>query len=396
MGNKAVITILGTSGMNKDKTEKTTAYYGALSLKKMSGDYHNATDFLLKNYDDTFYFIGTKVAIEFQQKLLDYKNKKVEWKEITDDNLDAIFDMVYTLISEANGEKVILDITHGFRHQPISAIFSATLHRFLNNSQLEIIFAKQIVEFKEYEYITLSGYIDITQLSLLLTGFIRTLNFVNTVTIKGLNTMAFENFSSALLSNDFKKLVASYKNLSSTLQTAKKDKKFVHLNGLFEQIETTLKIFNGFETKKLHEKYMILAQLMYDKNYYLLSITYLFEAMRIYCSESFYNKKIIGKKAWEEFDRYKLNSDVMSFIIQKSIDKYKENFYDKSFPNLHKNNLSFFEKVEKEYNALKSIRNNLTHINEKESQPNLRKELETLLENIGDLIQTDILKNIKK
>jgi len=346
-----IISILGTSGMNKEQTEKTTACYKALSLEKTSGCYHNATDFVLKNYADNFYFIGTKKAIDFQQKLLDTTNKEVVWREITDDNLDAIFEMVYALISEAKDEKVILDITHGFRHQPISAIFSATLHRFLNNSQLEIIFAKQIVEYKEYEYITLSSYIDITQLSLLLSGFIRTLNFVNTVTVDGLNTMAFENFSSALLSNDFKKLESSYKNLSATLQTAKNDKRFIHLKGLFDQIEETLNVFNRFETKNLYEKYMILAQLMYDKNYYLLSITYLFEAIRIYCSDSFYRNGLIEEKIWKERDRYRINSDVMYFIIEPT-----ESKYFKKYPTLYTSNHVILEQIAQKYKALKDIR----------------------------------------
>jgi hypothetical protein len=263
----------------------------------------------------------------------------------------------------------------------------------LNNSQLEIIFAKQIVEYKEYEYITLSSYIDITQLSLLLSGFIRTLNFVNTVTVDGLNTTAFENFSSALLSNDFKKLESSYKNLSETLQTAKNDKRFIHLKGLFDQIEETLNVFNRFETKNLYEKYMILAQLMYDKNYYLLAITYLFEAIRIYCSDSFYHNRLIDEKIWKEGDRYHINSDVMYFIIEIEPKKSK---YSKKFSTLYSSNQAIFEQIAKEYNTLKSIRNDLTHINENGSQPNLETELPKLLGSIQELIQKDILKGLKK
>jgi CRISPR-associated DxTHG motif protein len=392
-----IISILGMAGEHKGK--KTTAYYDCDILGKESGNYHNATDLLLKNYNDNFYFLGTKKAIEFQTKLLDLnKNSSVKCIEIEDNSLDDIFEEVFSLISKAkDNEKVLLDITHGFRHQPISAIFSATLHKFLNNSQLEVIFAKQIVEYKEYEYIYLTEYIEMTQLSLLLTGFIRTLNFVNSINIENLNTLAFEKFSRALLSNDFKALEASYKNLEITLEQAKKNKKFDHLKELFEQIEDTLKEFKDFSNKKIFEKYMILANLMYEKNYYLLSLTYLFEAIRLYASYSFYKNRIINNYAWENFDMYRLNRDVMSFITQKEFgDDYKQNFYDKTFPTLYEKNQTKFEKLAREYQKLRKLRNHLTHINHKESQSNIKMDLRNLLKDIGILIKEDILKNLEK
>lgn len=393
-----IISILGMSGMNKEKTEKTTAYYDSEILRKESGNYYNATDFVLKNYNDNFYFIGTEKAINFQKSLLDYNEKQVEFLEIEDNSLDDIFEKVFNLISKAkDNEKVLLDITHGFRHQPISAIFSATLHKFLNNSNLEIIFAKQIVEFKKYEYIYLTDYIEMTQLSLLLTGFIRTLNFVNSVNIEGLNTLAFEKFSRALLSNDFKALVSAYKNLKATLSQAKNNKKFNHLRELFIQIEDTLSTIEGFENREIYEKYLILSRLMFDKNYYLLSLTYLFESIRLYSSYSFYKNRIIARNYWENTDQYKINSTVMSFISQKEFgENYKETFYDKHYNNLYSKNEQNLEVVANSYKQLRKLRNTLTHINHNESQPNIKNELKTLLDNIESIINNDTLKRIVK
>ena len=393
-----IISILGMSGKDRERVNKTTAYYDCDALGKVSGDYHNATDLLLKNYNDDFYFLGTSVAIKFQKELLDYDAEKVKFIEIKDNSLDDIFEKVFELISKArDNEKVLLDITHGFRHQPISAIFSATLHKFLSNSNLDIIFAKQIKEFTSYEYIYLTEYVDMTQLSLMLVGFIRTLNFVNSVEIENLNTLAFEKFSRALLSNDFRALESSYKNLEITLEQAKKNKKFDHLKELFEQVEETLKEFKDFSNKEFYEKYMILANLMYDKNYYLLSLTYLFEAIRLYASSSFYKNKIINNYAWNNFDMYGLNRDVMSTMTQKEFgDGYRPNFYDRKFPTLYSNNLDKFEKVANEYKKLRELRNNLTHINHKASQPNIKMDLRDLLKEIGDLINRDILKELKK
>jgi CRISPR-associated DxTHG motif protein len=391
-----IISILGMSGRDRAKINKTTAYYDCEVLNKKSGDYHNATDLLLKNYNDDFYFLGTEKAINFQKDLLDYDDSKVEFIKIEDNSLDDIFEEVFSLISSSkDNEKVLLDITHGFRHQPISAIFSATLHKFLNDSKLDIIFAKQIIEHKEYEYIYLNEYVDMTQLSLMLTGFIRTLNFVNSVNIENLNTLAFEKFSRALLSNDFRGLEASYKNLEITLEQAKTNKKFNHLRELFEQVEDTLIEFKEFSTKELHDKYLILAKLMYSKNYYLLSLTYLFEAIRLYSSYSFYKNRIINNHAWNNFDRYGLNRDVMSCITQKEFgDKYRPTYYDRN--NFFEKNSDNFSKIAVEYKKLKDLRNSLTHISYEQSQPNIKSDLRNLLNSIEDLISNDILKTVNR
>ncbi len=390
-----IISILGMAGRDREDN-KVTAYYDCDALNKKSRDYYNSTDFLIHNYNDTFYFLGTKEAISFQKKLVNFKNKTVKFITIEHNSLDDIFENVYRLISKTkDNEKVLLDITHGFRHQPISAIFSATLHKFLNQSQLDIIFAKQGFNFNEYEYIYLTEYVEMTQLSLLLTGFIRTLNFVNSIEIENLNTLAFEKFSRALLSNDFKSLVASYKNLEITLEQAKTNKKFNHLKELFAQVEETLIEFKGFEDKEFYEKYMILAKLMFDKNYYLLSLTYLFEAIRLYSSYSFYKNRVISNHAWNNVDMYKLNSEIMSCIGQKEFgDKHRTTRYDRN--NFYEKNSDNFEKIALEYQKLRDLRNSLTHIKHDESQPNIKSDLRNLINRIEIIINTDLLKEIKK
>jgi len=388
-----IISILGLSGMDKEKQNKTTAYYNCEILGKKSGDYHNATDMLLKNYDDEFCFLGTTQAIEFQKPLLDFDGKRVKFIEIEDNSLDDIFEEVYKLVSKAN-DTVILDITHGFRHQPISAIFAATLHRFLYLDDLNIIFAKQIEAFKKYEYISLNNYLDITQLSLLLTGFIRTLNFVDSVKIDNFETVAFSNFSKALLSNDFLTLQSSYKNLLSTVKRAKKDKKFDHLKQLFEEIEDTLSVFDGFDMMLLHEQYLIISNLMFEKNYILLSLTYLFEALRFYCSDAFEKNNIVCKREKNKNNSYNINQEVITFITQLGIRDYRENCYDKNYKTLHQTNRKIFSIISDEYSSLRTLRNTLTHVNSKMHSPDIKTKLEKQLKSISKLIKGDILKTL--
>lgn len=390
-----IISILGLSGMNKDKTEKSTAIYDAKILDKNSSEYHNATHFLLENYpDEKFYFLGTKTAIDFQKKLLNCPEDKVTFLPIQDNSLDDIFEKVYKLISKAKEEEVILDITHGFRHQPISAIFSATLHRFLNKSKLKIIFAKQIKEHKEYEYILLNEYIDITQLSLMLTGFIRTLNFVDSGKIEGFETVAFSNFSKALLSNDFLTLQSSQKNLLSMVERAKKDTRFDHLKELFEEIEETLSVFQDFGIQPIYKQYLIVANLMADKNYILLSLTYLFESIRFYCSDSFKDKGFVCQREKKKDKMYNINQEVITFITQSSLIDYRKNCYDINFKTLYEANKKLFLKITNEYKTLRTLRNNLTHVNSEKHSPDIQTKLEKQLKTIGKIIEDDLLKEL--
>ena len=380
-----IISILGTAGRDYETKKPKTSYYDCEVLGKENGDFYNATDFLIKNYEDEdFYFIGTEYAIEFQKKLLDF-TINTKFITVKDDSLDDIFEEVYKLLSE--DDDIILDITHGFRHQPISAIFSATLHTFLNDTNLKIIYAKvNELDSQKYQYIYLNQYIQISQLSLMLTGFIHTLNFIDNVKIDGFNTLAFENFSKALLSNNFTKLESSYLDLSVTLQEAKTTKQFAHLKELFEQIDKTLAGFEEFDKEKIYGKYIILANLMSDKNYYLLSITYLFEAIRLYASHSFYDKGIITDTQWNAKEMYFINSDVLYCIEGKG----------NKFPDIYVKNKDVFDVIFIEYKKLKDLRNNLTHVNHEQEQPNIKANLEALLRSISLLIKNDILKDLKK
>ena len=135
---------------------------------------------------------------------------------------------------------------------------------------------------------------------------------------------------------------------------------------------------------------------MLDKNYYLLSLTYLFEAIRLYVSDSFYNNGLIAISYWEKADRYKINQDILSFVSQKIHTNYKEGFYDRKFPNLFAKNRDVFNEIANDYNSLRKLRNDLTHINPNKSQRDIKSNLETLYDEIDKIIKNDKLKVIEK
>ena len=386
---------MGLAGRDRERGEPSYVQYLCENLGKKDGDYLNSNDMLLQNYDDDFYFFGTEVSIAFQKELLDLKGKNVTFIEIADNSLDEIYEQILILLEKSKDE-VILDVTHGFRHQPISAIFAATFYRFLNHTQLRVIFAKEITAYAKYEYIYLNDYLDLSQLTFQLSGFIQTLNFVESAPLQGFDTSAFLRFSDALLSNDFAALCKNYENLKKVIDTAKIDKRYKHLSHLFETIEKDLSVFQTFDNKAMYAQYLSVAELMLSKNYLLLALTYLYETIRFYSSRAFYKHKLIEKDVWRKGNHYKLNQEVITFITQKDFKgNYNKTYYDKNYALLFSKNENSFKKISAIYIKLRNLRNHLTHINPEETKFSIEMTLENLLLEIKDMLNEDILKDLK-
>ena len=144
------------AGRDYRTKEVSSIYYDCSILEKESGTFCNSIDVLLSQYDDEFYFIGTQMAIDFQKELLNFKEKKCHFIVVEDDSLDDIFEKILELLQES--EETILDITHGFRHQPIMAIFASTLSQFLERKDLKIVYAQEKERLTSYEYIYCSTH----------------------------------------------------------------------------------------------------------------------------------------------------------------------------------------------------------------------------------------------
>lgn len=396
-----IISILGIAGAKFDhekclpkkengKILYSKAFYNASVLNKNSNSYCNSTHFLLENFDDKFVFIGTKCAIKFQKEILHkyILDKDIIFKEVEDNSLDDIFEEVFELLE--NYENIILDITHGFRHQPIMAIFASTLSQFLNRKDLKIIFAKEEEKNKKYSYIYLDEYIEITQLSLLLTGFIRTLNFIGVKNLTLINSQVFENFSEALLSNDIKGVEKYYKKLDKELWRLKKREDLKHLENLLDMIYKELSILRNFEHFDIYLKYFILSKMTIEKNYLIVSITYIFESLREYCSFRFENitKNIRFRNSYEK------NTEVMDTVCNIKRNR-KENKIQKKFKYIYEKNRSQFKRVAKVYKEVKDIRNELAHINRDKSFNDIKNQIKDIIVQIENLFADKVLENIR-
>jgi hypothetical protein len=267
------------------------------------------------------------------------------------------------------------------------AIFASTLAQFLETKSLKIIFAKEVIMFKEYRYIYLDEYIEITQISLLLTGFIRTLNFIPVSDMKLLNNKVFENFSKSLLSNDIKGVEKNYQSLQDELLGLKKTKELKHISSLLIKVEDELRPLAMFSVLSHFQKYILLSKITVDKNYLIVALAYLFESLREYCSYQFESicKNIKFK------DDYQRNDSVMKLIgnyvgRNKILSKY---------PKIYVKNHKKFEEVNRLYNRLRKRRNALAHINKTRDFHDIKNDLQGLISEVEALFNAQALSDIK-
>jgi len=401
---KTIISILGTSGAKIEREAclplrgedggilYQSALYRAESLGREDAVCKNATEFLLEHYEGKFFFIGTRCAIAFQKIVLSesLSGKDVSYIEIEDNSLNDIFESILTLLNEH--DDIVLDITHGFRHQPIMAIFASTLSQFLHREELDIIFAKEVEAYKVYEYIYLDTYIDVTHISLLLTGFIRTLNFVPVQSMKLLNNKLFENFSKSLLSNDLRGVEKHYALLKEELHTLKANASLSHISGLLEKVERELKPLSEFGVMDKHTKYLSLCKMTTEKNYLIVALAYLFESLRTYASDRF--KGICeGIKYRDDFAR---KQDIMNAIINADRHfKTDDNLIYKKHQGFYDNNKPVLDRVGNVYLEIRKLRNTLAHINEHKEFDDIKKMLYGYIFKVESLYRDDVFKHLK-
>ncbi|HHB95118.1 MAG TPA: CRISPR-associated DxTHG motif protein, partial [Campylobacterales bacterium] len=293
---------------------------------------------------------------------------------------------ILELLNKSN--ETILDITHGFRHQPIMAIFASTLSQFLDRKDLKIIYAKEKERFKSYEYIYLNEYIEITQISLLLTGFIRTLNFIPVQNMKLLNNQVFEDFSKSLLSNDIKGVERNYTLLKNELVELQQNEELKHISNLITKVKNELKPMEMLPYFEPYQKYIVLSKMTVEKNYLIVALAYIFESVREYCS---YRFEPICKEI-EFKDSYQRNDNVMKTIGNFRLD----NKILRRYSNLYQVNKAEFKKVNRLYNRLRKRRNALAHINQTKNFNTIKEDLKKIITEVEELFNSAVLSNIRR
>jgi len=396
---KAVISILGTI-MPPIKGQERAKYYFSNDLKEKFNlkkeRYTNMLPLLLDNFQDygEIRNIYTYLSKEKQTTVLEYELLEYDIvkkglfisENIKDEeaNYSYFLDKYNELIEEY--DRVIIDVSHGFRHFPILAVVNLIIQNIKNPEKIEyIFFAKEIKQFQKYEVIDLKEYLELANLSFMLSTFNQNytvssnIQFTNPLYKKVAKELSV--FSTHFLSNSFKPLIEgkTIEHIIDNLEELQKRDTVVNFKNyiidIIEHIEDIRQLKYKKESIKLYE----LSKIMDDRGYQLNAITLLFEALGFYCLESISSLEDIGKRVvtfrgYIEAKKKPLHIYSTYTLVNEArvITKIRNRFKVSTFINSDalKNSVINYLSCIKNLNefkqfieALEALRNNLAHGN---------------------------------
>ena len=371
-----ILAILGL--VRKDNGNFTKATYSKDSTLDLpllkNGDFHNSAHCLIESFGEsaTYTFIGTDKSIKYQNEFFDTLPHcktifdKNELIKVPDNDIEYIFSQVIKSIKNTQSKNIILDITHGFRHQPIIASFASTLAQMNTKKSITLLFAKEIEPYKKYQYISLERYSQISLIALCLKTFVQTLSVPEMPSLAGNNLIkALNDFSKSLFANAFNDI---FKNLDKALFELQKAKNNDEFKGTKSILDEVLDILNKFldikNAKKDYAKHHKIAKIMHQTGFYLIAATYIYEAIGLYIVDDFDKQGFINKAICNEYD---LTNAVRYFVLTGNKPNQTKDKKDalKNFDELtiyRDNNQEKFESWQKLLAQIKRFRNDLAHI----------------------------------
>ena len=384
---KAVITILGTAGTKyNSKLDKyqpiemqNRANYIFFDDENLS--YHNTFPLLIEKYEKEYNVIAiyTKEAKQAQEdilKLYDFDYNFDNNFLIKDPNDDKGF---FAIINEAikDYDEVIFDVSHGFRHLPLLALISLIVENIENPKKIKkVLFAQEKITFKEYKFIDLKDYLNISNIALILRSFLSTYKVPELdMDIKIYKVL--KDFSIHLTSNQFNEIFTKdIQNLKTELKTAKNSLFFV--SKLLDELEVFVTKIEDIKNKSAYEKFLFFAKLFMDKGYMLHSSTYLIEGITYYIADALSIQKYIN------FDTklYENQTKIVGLL------KLNYSSKDFNFPNEYFIDINI-EKINKFYtlrNNIAEIRHNLAHINIDKTYDDIENDLKKYIVTFDEFI----------
>jgi len=340
LNNFKIVSILGMVGQTKPdyiienesikkifvkKEEKDKAKYtfGPRLIKEYSlkrGRYINTLPILCELFDpENIVPIYTDQSKKVQKDVLQYECipdlllENPSGYIVNDKDFSSIFEVINNILRES--DKIIIDITHGFRHLPILTTISLIMENIKNIHKIEhIFFAKEVVPQQEYEIIDLKEYLDVANISFVLAGFRE--NYTISHHIKCVDPQYQEiidllsQFSEHILSNSIIELIESEDSLTNRilqrLENIEKSKT-VGLDSYINGIKLHLKRMNAYAKLPKEIQLYEMAKMLSNKGYYLNAITLLDEAIGYYCVSKF---KMYSPEIEEHIQRYLAQNNV--------------------------------------------------------------------------------------
>jgi CRISPR-associated DxTHG motif protein len=317
----AVITILGTIGVPREGQERAKYYFSDnlkddFSLKREK--YTNMLPLLIDNFKEEIVSIYTQTSKARQEEVLAYEELVYDIEKngffVSEKSQDEEADYGYLL----NGintimeryDSVIIDMSHGFRHFPILAIINLIIQNIKNPKKVEfILFAKEIVPFKEYEIIDLKEYLELANLSFMLSTFNQ--NYTVSNNIKFINPFYQElaeelsDFSHHFLSNSLKPLIDGklIENIINNLENLQDKKSIENFKNYIKEIIYHLEGIRQLKYKNEWIKLYELSKIMDKRGYQLNAITLLFESVGFYCKDRIYEISLTVKDHIDYFEQ---------------------------------------------------------------------------------------------
>jgi len=419
---KAVITILGIQGgiVNKDGRAVIFDYSHKPSYRfendpQSKREYFNTLELLIDTFGDKGYEIVpiyTKEAKLFNQEVLQKYGQSIAFDDrylIEDEkNFDEIFS-IYNVIIERY-DKVIVDVSHGFRHLPLLMLVELMMQNFENPEKIEaILFAKQIVahtkETKgEYEIIDLKDYVELSNIAFLLTTFDKNYTVASHITSKKYQSL-IESMNS--FSNDIMALSLNNLFTQSSRRLIKELGKIENVSirkqaqALKKHIEETF----DYKGKKRYQTYFDLAKNLFEKKYMFLSLSLLNESARLFVKSKFKERHPqIMQKVEKHFtyhgkeDLYKIG-DFVKKLTWKNYSKDVEFLSKQEYKTLQKSIPESIKKL-REFKGVPNLtkskdilshiahtRNDLAHANSRGSFADIEKSIQTLLDEFEKIMK---------
>lgn len=385
-----IIAILGKAGeANKLVNYDKDSSLNIAELK--SGDFHNSTHCLIESFTNnaSYTFLGTQKSIDYQQSI--FANlpqckailEKYPPKVLGDSEIQSVFHYILESIKSAPSDNIILDITHGFRHQPIIASFASTLGQINTKKSITLLFAKEIEPREKYQYISLEKYSQISLIALSLQTFVQALSVPD---IQALNKNQLiknlSDFASSLHANAFSQMFERLNDTKKELQKVRNNVEFEGLKNVLDEVERILDKFEKIQkiTQK-YKQYYEISSFMNEKGYYLIAITYIREAIPLYVIDK------IGGLINPNVDYYK-KIEAVNNLIQAASSNFSHKDFSSIFKSrddleclkekMTKQNLKWLSKMVRD---IAQMRNDLVHINPK------KKELKEIKNSLNDTLR---------
>ena len=419
---KAVITILGTIGGKLEngvfKQNGNKSFYSGIGLENV--EYFNMLPLLIDRYKDyeivPFY---TEYAKKIQEGVLKLENKSTSILDkgvlIEDENdFNEIFELIDKKISEY--DRVIVDVTHGFRHLPLLMLIDLLVQNIKNPDKIEhILFAKELVKpapdndfVGKYEIIDLRKYLDLASITYALSTFTKNYTISSTIktSVKEYNKFLedLSDFSFHILANSLKELSNKAHNLINQIDEImeKENEVFKVFNNYLLDIKRHMEYINEIsKEKKDYKRLYFFSKNMFEKGYLLNSITLLSEAIGMYVAEEILSKNR-GIKNY--IDSYKKSRNYQAYVLSnnsKNIVRFSNRYVGKFLNNEDESYERKITKKVKNFNfngkreiisliiTIDKLRNNLAHGNSSEPIEDVKEKIKYALDEFKKITKVE-------